>query len=250
MPEFVVEGLTAAYDAEPVVRDVSFRLPAGSMLAVTGASGAGKSTLLWCLAGAKRPVGGTITVDAAAVTDHRSGRRAGVALMPQGNGLALGLTALENVVLPLVAQGMSGPEANERARTRLEQVGLGDSSTHLIEELSGGQQQRVAVARLLADTGEVLLADEPTSDLDAANRATVMTLLRERAQAGAVVVVTTHDQEAAEVADGEIHLDEGTPSTVRELMPGSAPVPSHPSQPASAPPSRLLDEPDLTDWGV
>lgn len=215
--ELVVEGICAGYGGESVIRDVTFRVPATAMLAVTGASGAGKSTLLWTVAGAMGALDGQVSVDGERIGSHRDAIGRGIGLMPQGNALALSLTAAENLIVPLVAQGLSGAQAEQRAQESLDRVGLGDSTGHLIEELSGGQQQRVAAARLLGSEYDILLADEPTSDLDAANRALIMQLLRARAQAGAIVVVTTHDPEAAEVADGELHLDDGLAQWVREL---------------------------------
>ena len=122
-------------------------------------------------------------------------------MVPQGNGLAAVLSAHENVLMPLLARAVEPGAAAARAAEALDAVGLGEIHSHLVEELSGGQQQRVAVARGLALASPVLLADEPTSELDHASRAVVLTLLRARAEAGAAVVMTTHDPEAAEAAD-------------------------------------------------
>jgi putative ABC transport system ATP-binding protein len=128
------------------------------------------------------------------------------------------LTARENVELPLLARGIPSEEARRRAHEALEAVGLGESGSHLAEELSGGQQQRVAVARGLALQGRVLLADEPTSELDHDNRERVLALLRAQTQRGAIVVMATNDPEAAQEADGELRLDDGVLETVR--LPG------------------------------
>ena len=130
-------------------------------------------------------------------------------MVPQGNGLAAVLSAHENVLMPLLARAVEPGAAAARAAEALDAVGLGEIHAHLVEELSGGQQQRVAVARGLALASPVLLADEPTSELDHASRAVVLTLLRARAEAGAAVVMTTHDPEAAEAADHVVHLDDG-----------------------------------------
>jgi putative ABC transport system ATP-binding protein len=111
--------------------------------------------------------------------------------------------------------GVPADEAYERADTALEQVRLGDSGNHLVEELSGGQQQRVAVGRGLALRASVLLADEPTSELDAATRETIIALLAAEAESGAVVLVATHDTWCADQADAEYHLDEGRLRRVR-----------------------------------
>ncbi len=138
-------------------------------------------------------------------------------LVPQGNGLASSLTAAENVMVPLLGLGVPAADAARRTDAALELVGLPESGNHLIEELSGGQQQRVALARAFAAEAKVLLADESTSDLDAANRERMVAALRAEAHRGAVVVLATHDPEAAEQADGELHLDEGT-ATWRRML--------------------------------
>ena len=155
--------------------------------------------------------------------EHRGGRyvidglddavAAGVALIPQGNGLAAMLTAHENVLLPLLARGATAREAPGQAAAALDAVGLGEVHSHLVEELSGGQQQRVAVARALAVRSPVLLADEPTSELDHVNREVVLRLLRDRARPGAAVIMATHDPEAAAAADRVVHLDDGVLTT-------------------------------------
>jgi putative ABC transport system ATP-binding protein len=127
------------------------------------------------------------------------------------------LTAYENIVVPLLSGGVPPTEAHGRARDALGVVGLEEWAEHLVEELSGGQQQRVAVARALASNANVLLADEPTSDLDGRNREVVLAALRAAADRGAVVVLTTHDPEAAAAADGELALDAGEATWVRAL---------------------------------
>jgi putative ABC transport system ATP-binding protein len=140
-----------------------------------------------------------------------------VVLIPQGNALASALTAEENVLVPLLAAGVGAAESEERTRGALTLVGLAESGRHLTEELSGGQQQRVAIARALAARATLLLADEPTSDLDSTNRERVIAALRAEAAAGAVVLMSTHDPEAAAQADAEIALDEGEMSWARAL---------------------------------
>jgi putative ABC transport system ATP-binding protein len=187
------------------------------LLAVTGPSGAGKSSLLWALAGALRPTGGRVSIGDTAVVDREQAAALGVAIVPQGNGLASSLTAAENVVVPLLTNGVAADDAARRTSDALTLVGLEESGNHLIEELSGGQQQRVALARAFAIRAEVLLADEPTSDLDAGNRERMVAALRAEAARGAVVVMATHDPEAAAAADGELHLDAGVATWVREL---------------------------------
>jgi putative ABC transport system ATP-binding protein len=189
----------------------------GQLLAVTGPSGAGKSTLLWALAGALRPTRGEVGLDGTPITSREQAAGLEVSIVPQGNGLASSLTATENVLVPLLSAGVDPDEAAARTADALKLVGLEESGNHLIEELSGGQQQRVALARAFAAQARVLLADEPTSDLDAANRERIVTALRAEAWRGAIVVMATHDPQAAEQTDGELHLDEGAGSWVRPL---------------------------------
>ena len=219
MSELVISGVTVRYatDADPVtaLSDVSMVVSPGRLLAVTGPSGAGKSTLLWVISGALRPDEGDVTLAGDPIVDRESAAASGVALVPQGNGLAASLTAAENVLVPLLAGGIPPDEAARRVDQALTTVGLEESGNHLIEELSGGQQQRVALARTFASRARLLVADEPTSDLDAANRERMVSALRDEARRGAIVVMATHDPEAAEQADGEVHLDQGVAAWVR-----------------------------------
>lgn len=208
-------GLFVAYGEKVAVRDLTLTVAPGQLVAVTGPSGAGKSSLLWALAGALPPAAGTVWLGTAEVRDREQAVALGIALVPQGNALAAMYTASENIILPLLAAGVEAGEARSRAEVALHAVGLEDSGRHLIEELSGGQQQRVAVARALAARAVVLLADEPTSDLDSLSRGRVVDLLRAEADRGARVVMTTHDPEAAAATDAEAALDEGVMSWAR-----------------------------------
>ncbi|MFS8479918.1 MAG: ATP-binding cassette domain-containing protein [Micromonosporaceae bacterium] len=210
MRTLVAERITVAYGMDPpVLREVSAAAVPGRMLAVTGASGAGKTTLLWAMAGLLRPLQGSVTLDGTPLRDRDHAAAQRVVLVPQDNGLAPILTAGENVQVALVAAGVAPGEARGRAVEWLERLGLAGQADQLAEELSGGQQQRTAVARGLALRGDVLLADEVTSELDAANRQRVLDLLREEAARGAAVVLATHDPDAAAVCDGELHLVDG-----------------------------------------
>ena len=202
-------GITWEIPERRVLDDVSLSLAPGSFTALTGASGAGKTTLLWILAGALPPSSGTITYAGRPVTDRAEAAQQGITLIPEGVTLVAPLTARENLVVPLLVLGVRAKEAYERADATLKQVQLDDSGNHLVEELSGGQQQRVAVGRGLALRASVLLADEPTSELDAGTRETIIELLRAEADAGALVLLATHDAWCADQADGEYHLDEG-----------------------------------------
>jgi putative ABC transport system ATP-binding protein len=202
-------GLRVEYGPVVALHEVDLQVEPGRMLAVTGPSGAGKSSLLWALAGALTPAAGVVHLGDTTVTGRRQAAGLGVAIIPQGNALSSALTAHENVLVPLLAAAVPAREADQRSTAALAAVGLDDSGRHLVEELSGGQQQRVAIARALAAGASVLLADEPTSDLDSANRQRVIDALRREAADGAVVVMSTHDPEAAAQADAELALDEG-----------------------------------------
>lgn len=215
------EGVRVAFGERVALAGVATEVEPGVLLAVTGASGAGKSTLLAVLAGTQRPDDGVVTLASDADPDGsplRSGDqavRSGVALVPQSGGLALVLTAAENIALVLADRGVPGPEAVERAATALASVGLAEQTNRLVEELSGGQQQRVAVARALALRPTALLADEITSELDAQNRTQVMDLVRAEVYRGAGVLLATHDPQVAASCDGELHLVDGRADRVR-----------------------------------
>jgi putative ABC transport system ATP-binding protein len=219
MTEILARDLHIDYDGHEVLAGVDLHAVPGRMVAVTGPSGAGKTTLLWALAGLVRPGRGQVEVDGVVPADRDETSAAGVVLIPQDNALASVLTAAENVIVPLLAAGVDAEQAMLRADEALESVGLGAAGNQLIEELSGGQQQRVAVARGLAQQGTVVLADEPTSELDAVNRARVVLLLRAEADRGAAVVLATHDPDAAAECDAELHLDAGVATWVRPLDP-------------------------------
>jgi len=214
VPPLALTSVTVRYGDEVAVDAAGLTAYAGELIAVTGHSGAGKSSLLWAIAGAV-VADGSVTLGEDVVTDRAGAAALGIEVIPQGSALAVLLSARENVALPLLARGIPPDEARERADAALAAVGLEDSATHLAEELSGGQQQRVAVARGLALRGRVLLADEPTSELDHDNRELVLGLLRQEAERGAIVLMATHDPEAAERADGEVRLDDGQLDTVR-----------------------------------
>jgi putative ABC transport system ATP-binding protein len=210
MRTLAVENASIAYGAgEPVLRDVSVSVRPGEMLAVTGPSGAGKTTLLAAMAGLLPPVRGRVLIDGEPLGDRDHAVSLGVVLIPQENGLAAILTAAENIAVAMLATGRTPAEARRGTADALERVGLAGHGDQLIEELSGGQQQRTAIARGLALSGDVLLADEVTSELDAANRQRVIELLRGEADRGAAVIFATHDPEAAAACDRELHLLDG-----------------------------------------
>lgn len=215
MSAVAVDRVTVGYGGEPVLREVSMTIESGRMLAVTGSSGAGKTTLLWTMAGLLSPTRGTVTVGGEVVRDRDHAVARKVVLIPQGNGLAPVLTASENLQVVLIANGFAPVDARRVTAQCLDRLGLGAQADQLVEELSGGQQQRTAVARGLALRGDVVLADEVTSELDATNRQRVLELLRAEADRGAAVVLATHDPEAAGVCDAELHLVDGSADLVR-----------------------------------
>ncbi len=212
-----VDQVTVTYGTLVALHQATLTARPGQFLAVTGPSGAGKSSLLWALAGALVPASGRVTYGDQPVGGREAAARAGIVIIPQGNGLATTLTATENALVPLLVTGTPPGEATRRVQAALASVGLEDSGNHLIEELSGGQQQRVAVARALASTAHVILADEPTSDLDSITRERIITLLRSEAEGGAIVIMSTHDPDAAAETDAEIALDEGHLTWARPL---------------------------------
>ena len=216
MRTLTVEAADVSYHGgTPVLRDVSVTARPGELLAVTGPSGAGKTTLLAAMAGLLRPATGRVLVDGAELRDRDQGVGLGVVLIPQENGLAAILTAAENIAVAMIATGGSPADARRGTTDALERVGMAAQADQLIEELSGGQQQRTAIARGLALRGDVLLADEVTSELDAANRQRVIEALRAEAGRGAAVVFATHDPEAAAACDHELHLLDGEATLLR-----------------------------------
>jgi putative ABC transport system ATP-binding protein len=208
-----LDRVTVGYrPGRPVLQNVSISVEPGRMLAVTGPSGSGKTTLLRTMAGLLRPEPGTVSYDGATLRGRDHAVRQRIVLIPQDNGLATMLTATENLQVVLLANGFSGEASRRLCAEKLDQVGLSGQANQLIEELSGGQQQRAAIARGLALGGNVLLADEVTSELDSANRQRILDLLRAEATRGAAVVFATHDPESAAACDAELHLVDGTAS--------------------------------------
>ena len=203
------QGLVVPGGGGRVLDGVSVTARGGRLLAVTGSSGSGKTTLLSVLGGLVAPADGFVEYDGQRV-DHRLGEPpTGTAFVLQTYGLVPSLSALENVSVALRARRTDPGAADRAALSVLERLGVGDLADRLIAELSGGQLQRVAIARALVVEPEVLLADEPTSELDERNRDLVVEVLREQAERGAVVVVATHDPEVAAMCDDEVQLVDG-----------------------------------------
>jgi ABC-type lipoprotein export system ATPase subunit len=197
------------------LRDVSLEVLSGESVALMGPSGCGKSTLLHLIGGMDRPTHGRVMVGGTGLetlseTALAQFRRRRVGFVFQFFNLLPTLTVLENAALPLMLDGVSDPDAQVRALTLLERVGLQARATHFPAELSGGEMQRVAVARAVASTPALILADEPTGSLDSANGRQMMNLLRDlNRELGLTIVLATHDDEAAQYAGRIIRIRDG-----------------------------------------
>jgi putative ABC transport system ATP-binding protein len=209
---------------EPVhaLDGVTIEVPRGSYTAVMGPSGSGKSTLMNLVGCLDTPTSGRVFVDGAdvgAMTDRERTRVRGeqVGFVFQTFNLMPRLTALENVALPLVFRGVSKDDRDERAADILERVGLGDRLDHAPNELSGGQRQRVAIARALVNDPAILLADEPTGNLDSGTGAAILDLFDELHAEGNTIVMVTHERDVAERAERIIHLLDGKIERIEEL---------------------------------
>ncbi len=218
-PVLQLEGVNKRYrrgdEQLNVLVGFDFTLDAGEFVVVTGPSGAGKSTLLHIAGGLDAPDNGTVAVAgqdlwAMSANARAAFRRRNLGFVFQFFNLVPMLTAVENVSLPLVLDGMPARSADARAEELLKRVGLGNRAEHRPAELSGGQMQRVAVARALVARPSIILADEPTGNLDSHSSTEVLDLLRSLAdEDGAAVVMVTHDQAAARYGSREVHLVDG-----------------------------------------
>lgn len=199
----------------PVLNNISFDIPAGEYLALMGPSGSGKTTLLNLIAGIDRPDKGQISVAGTNIGSLNESRLAKwrsthVGFIFQFYNLIPVLTAYENVELPLLLTSLSKKERREHVETALTVVGLQDRMRHYPKQLSGGQEQRVAIARAIATDPTILVADEPTGDLDKNSADEILTLLeRLNTEFHKTIVMVTHDPRAAEKARVVRHLDKG-----------------------------------------
>lgn len=200
------------------LKDVSLHIGAGEFFSIQGPTGGGKSTLLQLLGTLDRATSGTVRIgdtDISSATDKELAalRAEKIGFVFQGFNLIPTLTAIENVQLAFEPLGLPAATVEEKALLALESVGLGQRATHLPSELSGGQQQRVAIARAIAKEPQVLLADEPTGNLDEHTRDEIMVLLESLWKTrGLTVVLVTHDSQVAERAQRHLFIQEGTVS--------------------------------------
>jgi putative ABC transport system ATP-binding protein len=194
--------------------NINLEIRSGEYVAIAGPSGCGKSTLLSILGLLDTPTDGRYTLNGQLVTDLPLSQRARVrnreiGFIFQSFNLIGDLTVYENVELPLTYRGMKASERKERATAALEKVGMAHRAKHLPSQLSGGQQQRVAVARAVGGQPSILLADEPTGNLDSKNGEAVMELLKELHRGGATICMVTHDARYASHAERTVHMFDG-----------------------------------------
>ncbi|MEZ0071598.1 putative ABC transport system ATP-binding protein [Planotetraspora sp. GP83] len=218
-PAFEAVGLTRSYRLDGVsvdaLRGVDLRIDQGEFVAILGPSGSGKSTLMHLLGCLDRPTSGILRVggvDVSTLDDTKLAelRNQTIGFVFQSFHLLARTSAIDNVALPLVYRGVSGTERRARAREALEAVGLGHRLGHRPSQMSGGEQQRVAIARALVGDPKVVLADEPTGNLDTRNGDEVMNLLeRLNADSGVAVVLVTHEPEVAARARRQVHVRDG-----------------------------------------
>lgn len=214
-----LEGVTKVYETPagrfPALHGIDLDVARGQMVAVVGKSGSGKSTLLNLIAGIDAPTSGRVSVGGAALAEIPRGRLAPwrgrtVGIVFQFFQLLPALSVLENVMLPMDFLGaVASRDRRARALSLLDRVGVKDQAAKLPSELSGGQQQRAAIARALANDPPVLLADEPTGNLDSATGAAVLSLFSELRADGKTVIVVTHERDATSSADRIVTLSDG-----------------------------------------
>ncbi|HEY9443221.1 MAG TPA: ABC transporter ATP-binding protein [Gemmatimonadales bacterium] len=221
-----LEGIKKVFYTDEVethaLSDIHLDIRHGEYVAIAGPSGCGKTTLLSILGLLDSPTEGTYTLDGQPVARLTASERARVrnrqiGFIFQAFNLIGDLTVYENVELPLTYRGMPSDERRSRVQSALERVGMSHRMKHFPAQLSGGQQQRVAVARAVAGDPAILLADEPTGNLDSTNGEAVMELLRELHQGGSTICMVTHDARYARHADRSVHLFDGKVVEERQL---------------------------------
>ena len=217
-PLIALESVSRVYDTGRVqvaaLRDVSLEIHRGEFVAVLGPSGSGKSTLMHILGCLDRPTSGQYVLDGTPVASLDDDalatiRSRAIGFVFQDYNLLPRTTALDNVAAPLLYQGVGRRERLDRARAALGRLGLEGRLDHDPTQLSGGQQQRVALARAIVTDPALVLADEPTGNLDTASGAEVMALLHELHDGGRTIVLITHDQDVADHADRQLHVRDG-----------------------------------------
>ena len=225
-PLIHLDGLKKVFYTDEVethaLSDIHLDIRHGEYVAIAGPSGCGKTTLLSILGLLDSPTEGTYTLDGQPVARLTASERARVrnrqiGFIFQAFNLIGDLTVYENVELPLTYRGMPSDERRSRVQSALERVGMSHRMKHFPAQLSGGQQQRVAVARAVAGDPAILLADEPTGNLDSTNGEAVMELLRELHQGGSTICMVTHDARYARHADRSVHLFDGKVVEERQL---------------------------------
>ena len=211
----LAEGLQKTFGPLEAVREATLKITPGEILAVMGRSGSGKTTLLHLLAGLERPTSGRIHYQGQEVSGLDEDalalwRRANIGLVFQAFHLIPTLSALENVAFPLYPVKISAAERRTRALARLTQMGLADRAQHRPARLSGGEQQRVAIARALVNNPPLILADEPTGNLDSATGNEILALFEKlRNETGAAFLMITHDDKVAAAADRVLRMTDG-----------------------------------------
>jgi putative ABC transport system ATP-binding protein len=204
------EGATEVH----ALSDIELSVGRGSLVAVMGPSGSGKSTLLTIAGSLEEPTSGEVLIDGAVLqtmsrNDKARLRRRTIGYVFQDFNLLAGLTAVENVSLPLELDGLSARKANSAGMAALEELGLADRATHYPDELSGGERQRVAIARAVVGERHLLLADEPSGALDSTNGEAVMRMILSACKQGVAAVIVTHDAQLASWADRVVFLRDG-----------------------------------------
>ena len=225
-PLIALAGIKKVFYTDEVethaLSDIQLEIRKGEYIAIAGPSGCGKTTLLSILGLLDSPTEGSYTLDGQPVSRLTASERARVrnrqiGFIFQAFNLIGDLTVYENVELPLTYRGMPSEERRKRVQAALERVGMSHRMKHFPAQLSGGQQQRVAVARAVAGDPAILLADEPTGNLDSTNGEAVMELLRELHQGGATICMVTHDARYARHAERSVHLFDGKVVEERQL---------------------------------